>query len=414
MRRRILWAAGISGGLVLSCILLLLGLWIAGNSKHGRTAIEQLTARLTSGRVSLTGLGGSFPDDLTLRELQLRDTQGVWLSAQNLTLRWTALALLHREVSVQTVHAARVAVERAPVSNSTSSAAISIPVISIGRFTADAVELGAPLVGARTSLVVNGGGQLRSLEDATADIVATRVGSVGHYELHFRFDPRAMDASLQLDEPAGGPLEHLLQLPGLGALSAHGQVRGPRTAERIDLDVDAGELHARAAGLVDLRGRSGKLELSLRAAALQPRSDLGWQQIDLEGHAEGSLAKPTIAVHALLGDLRLPGGLAVAKAEAELHGSAGVVTLQSTLTGMALPGAAQDLLRVDPIGVAATLRLDQPSRPLQLDVKTTLFTLNAQAVTAGRQTARLQLRLPDLAPFGKLAGESLQGHGDFD
>jgi len=413
MRRRSLWAAGIAGGLVLLLLALALGVWIAGNSERGRLAIEQLTARLTSGHVLLTGLGGSFPDDLTLRQLQLRDAKGVWLSAQNISAQWSPLALLHREVSVQALHAARVAMERAPVSSSPSSGPVSIPKISIGRFAADDVELGAPLVGVRTLLVVHGGGELRTLEDANADIVATRVGGVGHYEVHFRFDRRRMDASLQLDEPASGPLEHLLQLPGLGALSAHGTLSGPRKAERIDLVVDAGDAHARAAGLVDLRDLKGDLDLSLVAAALEPRSDLGWQRIEVSGHAEGSLATPSVTLHGLIVDLRVPGGFAVEKAEADVHGTAGALALQSTLTGLQLPGAAKDLLRADPIELAASLRLDQANRPLQLDAKSRLFTLSAQALTANRQSASLKLSLRDLAPFAALAGERLQGHGDF-
>jgi translocation and assembly module TamB len=414
MRRRLLWTAGIAGGLGVLLVALVLGVWLAGNSARGRVAIERLTARLTSGHVILSGLGGSFPDDLTLRELQLRDAQGVWLSAAEISVHWSPLALLHREVSVQALHAGRVAMERAPVSSSPDSGPITIPTISIDRFAADRVELGAALAGVRTLLVVRGGGELRTLEDANADIVATRVGGVGHYEVHFRFDRQRMDASLQLAEPASGPLEHLLQLPGLGALSAHGELRGPRTAERIDLVVDAGELHARAAGLVDLRARAANLDLSLRAAALAPRSDLGWQRIDLEGHVQGSLTAPTVALHALAVNLRLPGGFAVANADATVHGSAGTVALQSTLSGLTLPGAAANLLRADPIELAASLRLDAPDRPLQLDAKTALFTLSAQASTAGRQSAALKLRLADFAPLAALAGQRLRGHGDFD
>jgi len=414
MRRRLLWTAGIAGGLVVLLVTCVLGVWVAGNSARGRTEIEQLTARLTSGHVILAGLGGSFPDALTLRELQLRDAQGVWLSAADISVQWKPLALLHREVSVQALHAARVAMERPPVSSSPRGAPVSIPTISIARFAADDLELGAALAGVRTFLVVHGGGELRTLEDANADVVATRVGGVGHYELHFRFDRHRMDASLQLAEPAGGPLEHLLQLPGLGALSAHGELRGPRNAERIDLVVDAGELHARAAGLVDLRDRTASLDLSLLAAALEPRNDLGWQRIDLDGHLQGSLAAPTVALHALAVNLRLPGGFAVARAEANVRGSAGTVALQSTLGGVGLPGAAANLLRADPIELAASVRLNTPDRPLQLDAKTALFTLNAQANTAGPQSAILKLRLADLAPLAALAGQRLRGRGDFD
>jgi translocation and assembly module TamB len=409
-----LWAVGITGGLAFLLVVLSLGVWFAGNSERGRVAIEQLTARLTSGQVILTGLGGSFPDALTLRELQLRDARGVWLSADNITVQWTPLALLHAEVAVQALHATRVVMERVPVSKSRRGGPVSIPKISIDRFATDILELGAPLAGARTFLVVHGGGVLRTLADANADVVATRVGDVGHYEVHFRFDRRRMDASVQLAEPAGGPLEHLLQLPGLGALSARGELHGLRNAERIDLVVDAGELHARAAGSVDLRARKAKLDLSLQSAAQQPRSDLGWQSLAIDGHAEGAFTAPLLSLHAIAVNLHTLGGYAVAKAEADVHGSAGTMALQSTLSGLQIPGRAADLLRADPIELSATLRLDETNWPLQLDAKTALFTLSAHALTQGPQTATFRLWLADLAPLANLAGERVSGHGDVE
>ena len=49
---------------------------------------------------------------------------------------------------------------------------------------------------------------------------ARRIDGDGEYELHLHFDEKRMDASLKLHEPAGGPLENILSLPGLGALQA--------------------------------------------------------------------------------------------------------------------------------------------------------------------------------------------------
>ncbi len=51
-------------------------------------------------------------------------------------------------------------------------------------------------------------------------MVLRRTDGKGEYRLMLRFDPARMDATLKLDEPAGGALERLLHYPGLGALQS--------------------------------------------------------------------------------------------------------------------------------------------------------------------------------------------------
>ena len=82
------------------------------------------------------------------------------------------------------------------------------------------MELGAPLTGTAVTLSASGAVELRSLEDATGDVAARRLDGDGEYHAHVRLDPERMDASLKVHESASGPLENLLSLPGLGALSA--------------------------------------------------------------------------------------------------------------------------------------------------------------------------------------------------
>jgi hypothetical protein len=101
---------------------------------------------------------------------------------------------------------------------------------------------------------------MRSLQDATAHVVAQRTGGNGHYELQVQFDPIRMDATLQVQEPANGPLENLIKVPGLGELSLSARLSGPRTAEKIQLSVDAGPLRGRALGTIDLVHSSADLD----------------------------------------------------------------------------------------------------------------------------------------------------------
>src|SRR5260370_38662370 len=116
MRRAAKISALVVAASVLLIGVLLGGVWIAGNTDPGRVWIERLTYRVTSGYVKLSGLGGSFPTQLTLDHLELIDSHGVWLTADQLSLRWSPLRWLERRIYVDELHLKRLHMERAPVS----------------------------------------------------------------------------------------------------------------------------------------------------------------------------------------------------------------------------------------------------------------------------------------------------------
>jgi translocation and assembly module TamB len=409
MRRRLKIAGIALGALALLVVTLLLAVLVGGNTDRGRAAIERLTQRLTGGHVTLIGLAGSFPSSLSLRELRLSDAEGVWLDAEQIAVQWHPLALLWDEVRVDTLVAARVAVERLPVKSGKSSGTISLPTIAIGHFASDRLELGSPLAGVRTTLAVQGGGVLRSLEEAQADVVAQRVGGDGDYRVQFRFDTRRMDATLHLVEPASGPLENLLGLPGLGALAANATLSGPHGAERLAVAIDAGALQARVRGTLNLTRRTAELDFNLKAPALQPRPDLGWAGIDVHGRWQGAFTAPTADAQLSAQKLELPGAVKIGDLGVVVKASGGAVDAQGTIAQLNLPGTAVDLLAADPIQVSANLRLDDPTRPLKLRAASRLFSLDATARTLGKQTADLTVRLTDLAPWAALLGERVTG-----
>src|SRR6202171_6196546 len=146
MRRALRISAWAVGGTALLILLLCGVLFIAGNSGSGRAAIANLTHRLSSGHVSLSGLKGSFPQALSIDRLQLSDDRGVWLTAERVTLDWSPWALLARRLQIDALHAATVDMERLPESsNAPSSGPVSIPRIDVARMTVDLLKLGAPL-----------------------------------------------------------------------------------------------------------------------------------------------------------------------------------------------------------------------------------------------------------------------------
>jgi translocation and assembly module TamB len=357
-------------------------------------------------------LGGSFPGQLTLSRLQLSDNAGVWLTADGVLLHWQPLSLLSWHVRIDSLRAARVHVERVP--QSTQSSSPSIPHVDIADAAVDVLELGAKLAGEPASLTVHGSVLLRSLQDATADIVAHRLDGVGEYTLHLRFDPARMDAVLALHEPAGGPLENVLGLPGLGALSASLSLSGPRAAEQLALTLDVGELHGNARGSLNLPQRSASLEYALTAPTMSPRPGLSWQRIALQGTWSGPITAPTAAGSLEFEQLRLPGGAGASTLSAKLAAAAGMLNVRAQISGLQIPGSQPRLLQNDPVMIDAAVRLTDANRPLDLTLTHRLFSLRAHALTVATagaaQSVDFDLRLLDVAPFAIIAGQDVRGN----
>jgi translocation and assembly module TamB len=411
--RRLLKTSAIAAAAVLLLVAALGGaVLLAGNTDWGRAQIEHLTYHLTGGYVTLTGLAGSLPLRPTLRRLELRDAGGVWLSADGLAVQWSPLALLERRIQVDRLQAARVHMERTPVSDS-HGGSVSIPHIEVGSFSIDAVELGAPLVGTPASLSAHGTVELRSLEDANADVVARRLDGEGAYVAHLRFDRKRMEASLSVHEPSGGPLEHLLAVPGLGALSATMTLQGPRSAERIEAEVRAGDLHGQVNGSIDVVHETADLTYSLTAPAMSLRPDVSWTHVALHGTWRGSLSAPAADGHLDVDGLRLADTTQIRQLQATLAGSAGKLALQGLVYGLELPGPQPRIFAADPLRFDASLQLNAASRPLELTVLHPLFKLHAHAATLSTNTAPLraavELTLPEVAPFAAYAAQDVRG-----
>jgi translocation and assembly module TamB len=411
MRRSLKITAWALGALVLVLLLLIGAVWILGNTAAGRVQIEQLTARLTGGQVQLSGLAGSFPSHLTLEQLQLRDGAGVWLTAKRIELDWTPLAYLKdRLLQINRLHVASVEMERLPQSSSPQgSGEVSIPRIDVAEASFDLLHLGSQLAGTPASLVASGSAHLRSVRDMLFDATARRIDGDGEYELHLHFDEERMDAALKLHEPASGPLENILSLPGLGALQAELKLNGPRSAEQVEVSLLAGELQGHAEGSLNLSEQSADLAFSFEAGAMSPRPDLSWERAVLRGRWRGNLKSPNAEGHLEVTRLRLPGETQMAALNADMAASLGNAELHALVRGLKIPGAQPRLLQDDPVTVEASMRLDDPARRLELSASHRLFSLHGQAVTAGEPSATVELKLPNVTPFAVYAAQDLRG-----
>ncbi len=412
MRRTLALSAWVLGSSAVILILLLIAVLMAGNTRSGADMIGRLTYQMTSGTVRLTGLGGSFPSNLTLGHLELADRGGVWLSAEHIALRWSPTALLAGHVQAQSLQVAHLDMKRLPLPSASGSAHnASIPQIGIEQFSLDVVQLGAALAGRPVTLSARGGGRMISLTDARVDLEAHRIdpAGVGDYTLALRFDATHMDGTLSAHEPASGPLENILQVPGLGELSAKLSIHGPRNAERVELKLSAGDLTAQAQGSLDLRDGAANLHYALAAPRVSPRPDLRWQRFSLTGHWQGAFTAPTADGHLEVDGLDLPGNMAMSSLRADLSAGGGVISLKALVEGLRIPGPNAALLQRDALRIEASMRPQEATRPLNVTIIHRLFSLDAAAATAAPQRVVLDLRLPDLAPLAALQGQDVHG-----
>lgn len=87
-------------------------------SEWGRGVLARgMESLLSSGserRVVINGLHGFVPFEAKLKRLEIGDSGGVWLTGEDLLLRWSPLALLAGRVHMNEVSVSTVRVNRSP------------------------------------------------------------------------------------------------------------------------------------------------------------------------------------------------------------------------------------------------------------------------------------------------------------
>ena len=324
-------AAWSLGGLLLLALSLAAAVMVVGNTAGGRRLLESETARLTSGKVRLAGLGGRLPGDIEVASLELSDPKGVWLSARGVSVHWSPLALFAWDLHVESLGIREADVARRPVGSpatggSEGNASTSLPAVDVDRMEIGTLVLEPAAAGMAARLNVQGNLHYRSMAQARGSLVARRTNGTGDYEVTLALVRSGMSARLRLEEPAGGPLEHLLSLPGLGALSVMASLDGSRQAERLALDAHVGQLSARADGTIDLVRRAADLSYSASSPPLSPRPGLAWRRIALQGRWVGPESAPQATGVLDLEGLELPDGARLGSLQANLAADGKVLT----------------------------------------------------------------------------------------
>lgn len=216
--------------------------------------------------VTVTGFSGAFSSQAQIESLTIADTQGVWLTLNNVTLDWSRASLLRGVVDVTELTADEVIVARKPVADPDAVAApeaagfalpelpvsVTINTLAAKRIVLDASVLGQRVEGSLTASAKLEGG------DGSATLSLTRVGDgpEGQLALTVAYNNTSKQLNLDLDltEGAGGIAANLLDIPEKPSVALKIAGAGPLDdfAATLDLRTDGQE---RLAGEVTLKGK---------------------------------------------------------------------------------------------------------------------------------------------------------------
>ncbi|MFC6637451.1 hypothetical protein [Sulfitobacter sediminilitoris] len=212
--------------------------------------------------VSIDGFAGALSSSASFDRMTIADSDGIWLTLDDVVLEWNRSALLRGRLEVQSLSAERLDVDRLPVPEKDAlpdaeAAPFSLPelpvAIRIEAFSIAQINLGAPLLGEAAQLSVTASARLND-ELANIDLQALRTDAKrGEFivKANFERSDSMLDLLLKLDEGAEGIAAKVLNLPGQPTVKMSVEGSGPLDDFTADVAV-ATDGAERLAGQVTL------------------------------------------------------------------------------------------------------------------------------------------------------------------
>ena len=270
-------------------VAVLIALWavprgVAADASDKGVVANLLSKALSSNAssVSIGAVDGALSSDVTIRDIVIADADGPWLKLDKAHLVWNRLALLQRRLDVDTLEIGRLEILRRPAPSKAPKAddgpilpELPLKVI-IKAFHADRIALGEPLIGVNAELSASGKATLGPpSEGLDLTLAARRLDAKGDFDVRLAFVPSTsrLSVTTKFDEPAGGLVARLANLPGEPPVNLSVDGDGPLDAFAAKLDFAAGpdigakgELHLARQGA----GRRLTTQLKSRIAGLLP------------------------------------------------------------------------------------------------------------------------------------------------
>jgi translocation and assembly module TamB len=269
-------------------LLVILALWLAPvfAADDDKGMLANLISRALSSRTTRVSVGaveGAFSSDATVRDIVLSDRDGPWLRIDKARLVWTRAALLRRRLEVDQLDIGDIEFLRRPLKTPPNPNAAAEPILPelplkviVKKFAIHQLGLGESLVGVPARLAISGHASLGPpTEGLDLDLEAHRLDAAGDVVAKLGFVPKStlLSVALKVDEPAGGLLGRLANLPGLPPVEFSLQGAGPLDRFHADVDFAAGPTIG-AKGAIDLArrgaGRALALDVQSRLSGLVP------------------------------------------------------------------------------------------------------------------------------------------------
>lgn len=234
-------------------ILTLAGIYAYLQTDSGRAfLVSQVEAAASDAEgisLDLGQLDGNIFSEFSIDSVRLRDPDGEWLSAENITASWSPFDLLSGKLAIGSIIADRLAVAReprlAPSEESESAGIPELPVdIRLGKLEIREIHIAEPVVGLAADLSL-----LLNLNAKVDDVIHSEIklserndksrllGSVD-------FDParETLAIDIRLDEQENGLISRFLALPGYPAIKANVVGNGVFNSWRGQMSMSAGKL----------------------------------------------------------------------------------------------------------------------------------------------------------------------------
>ena len=262
MRGRVWRYIGVGLGLIL-LIFALAAIGLNAKTQSGKSMLADFVSRAASSdnmKLDIGAIEGPLSAHPMLRDISLADKDGVWLKIDHMEMDWSRLPLASLRVDINRVVIGRVDMLRRPIptpSAATKPAAPApakkaggdvapdLPVrFRLGAFQIDTLALAAPVLGEPATLTLTGSADAGASSDgANATFSARRTDAPGAVNLKVGISPSPNRLSLALsaEEPEGGIIARLAQLPDLPAIDISLNGDGPLDNFVAKLIAHAGE-----------------------------------------------------------------------------------------------------------------------------------------------------------------------------
>ena len=203
--------------------------------------------------VRIIGLEGALSAEVRIAAIEVADPDGTWLTIRDVTMNWRRLALLRRQVEIDSLVIGAVELARAPLPAPAEPPSIEaeetpaqpfalpeLPVsIQLGDLQLARLDLGQPILGQAAALSVGGAAQLAGGEGSARLNIDRIDGPEGRIDLDAGFEnaTRRLFVQLDVEEAEGGLIASLAKFPGTPSLDLSVAGDAPLSDFRAEIEL---------------------------------------------------------------------------------------------------------------------------------------------------------------------------------